>query len=72
MTSPETQILEVWTNRMKKLGIKSGDLVVVDPSIKPKPGDMVAREEEDGIWRLKKALGVGKEEGGFGSEGGER
>lgn len=50
----------VGTNRMKQEGIRRGDIVMVDPRVKPKPGEMVVCEE-DGERKLRKAKGEGVE-----------
>ena len=56
----ETLFMVVGTNRMKKEGIRRGDIVMVDPRVKPKPGEMAVCEE-NGERKLRKAKGEGIE-----------
>lgn len=48
--------MEVGTDRMRDQDIFLGDLVMVDPRLKPEPGDVVVIEE-DGEWKLAVAKG---------------
>lgn len=56
----ETIFMVVGTNRMKKEGIRRGDIVMVDTRRKPKPGEMAVCEE-NGERKLRKAIGDGVE-----------
>lgn len=56
LTSLETLFMEVGTDRMRDQDIFLGDLVMVDPRLKPEPGDVVVIEE-DGEWKLAVAKG---------------
>ncbi|MDX2069990.1 MAG: S24 family peptidase [Haliscomenobacter sp.] len=60
LISLETLFMEVGTNRMKKEGIRRGDIVMMDTKRKPKPGEMAVCEE-DGERKLRKAKGEGVE-----------
>ena len=60
LTSFETLFMEVGTDRLRDQDIFLGDLVMVDPRRKAKPGDVVVREE-DGEWKLAVAKGEGVE-----------
>lgn len=56
LTSFKTLFMEVGTDRMRDQDICLGDLVMVDPRLKPEPGDVVVIEE-DGEWKLAVAKG---------------
>lgn len=56
LISLETLFMEVGTDRMRDQDIFLGDLVMVDPRLKPEPGDVVVIEE-DGEWKLAVAKG---------------